>query len=56
MSVQVLSFDMDQLKVFRTDTLKVTEPSGYELKFWHQAPEAQTSSLIFRSLQFTFKY
>lgn len=28
---QVLSFDIDQVQVFRTDRQKVTDPNGYEL-------------------------
>ena len=27
----ILSFDLDQIEVFRTDRLKVTDPNGYEL-------------------------
>lgn len=47
--LQISSFYMNQLKVFRTDRLNMAEPNGQELKFCHQAPYIQTWALILRN-------
>lgn len=57
----ILSFDIDQIEVFRTDRLKVTDPNGYELNckigitieyicFYLYMLESQNHSILSTSL------